>query len=198
MWRAINPTIASSESSTPVGSRRSQTRNAMPAATPAITITMYHHARGAATPVESVCGPGWIRTNVAVTQWVYSPSPLATRVPTPPRNLAAAFHHSSRGVARDGQLRRGIGSRRARGPQRDRSGTTRACDPLRLQGNRQHTRVQGQLDPARIGIRGALEGGGAGARREDGAAQGVIESARLRQGRRSNEGPGAPDGFDPG
>ena len=27
-------------------------------------------------------GPGWIRTNVAVTQRVYSPSPLATRVPT--------------------------------------------------------------------------------------------------------------------
>ena len=27
-------------------------------------------------------GPGWIRTNVAVTQRVYSPSPLASRVPT--------------------------------------------------------------------------------------------------------------------
>ena len=27
-------------------------------------------------------GPGWSRTNVGLRQWVYSPSPLATRAPT--------------------------------------------------------------------------------------------------------------------
>jgi hypothetical protein len=34
------------------------------------------------TPQKNT-GPGWIRTNVGLRQWVYSPSPLATRAPTP-------------------------------------------------------------------------------------------------------------------
>jgi hypothetical protein len=28
-------------------------------------------------------GPGWFRTTVGVSQWIYSPSPLTTRAPTP-------------------------------------------------------------------------------------------------------------------
>ena len=32
--------------------------------------------------IISKSGPGWIRTNVGLRQWVYSPSPLATRAPT--------------------------------------------------------------------------------------------------------------------
>ena len=41
-----------------------------------------HDATRAHSDAAGWSGPGWIRTNVAVTQRVYSPSPLASRVPT--------------------------------------------------------------------------------------------------------------------
>src|SRR6185437_7241665 len=50
MWRAINPTIASSESSVPVGSASNHTRSTIPAAMPMTTVSRYHHARGATMP----------------------------------------------------------------------------------------------------------------------------------------------------
>ena len=49
-------------------------------------------------------------------------------------------------------------------------------------------RAEGRRDRARVRVGGTAEGRRAGARREARAPQGVVEGARLRQGRGSDEG----------
>src|SRR4051794_24545505 len=74
-------------------------------------------------------GPSWIRTNVAITQRVYSPSPLATRVSTRfydsnPFSLTYEARPTRSTTYAD--VRRGVRGGPARGAQRGRPGESRA------------------------------------------------------------------------